>query len=88
MVDTSSSTGVNKAQKVSMQDGPVIVPAYDWGTFLELYLKKIPNIKFHHFRFSKDELGVVYGRECLSPPEKASVLLKDGAVIPPVSVLP
>ena len=89
MVDTSSNTGVNKAQLVSTHDGRVIVPAYDWSTFLGQYFKKIPNIKkFHHFRFSKDEPGVVYCREYLSSPEQACVLLKDGAVIPPGSVLP
>ena len=35
-----------------------------------------------------DEPGVVYCREYLTSPEQACVLLKDGAVIPPVSVLP
>ena len=43
--------------------------------------------KFHHFRFSKDEPGVVYCREYLSSPEQACMLLEDGAVIPPGSVL-
>ena len=89
MVDTSSNTGVNKAQLVSTHDGRVIVPVYDWCTFLGQYFKKIANIKkFHHFRFSKDEPGVVYCREYLTSPEQACVLLKEGAVIPPVSVLP
>ena len=89
MVDTSSNTGVNKAQLVSTHDGRVIVPVYDWCTFLGQYFKKIANIKkFHHFRFSKEEPGVVYCREYLTSPEQACVLLKDGAVIPPVSVLP
>lgn len=85
----SSNTGVNKAQLVSTHDGRVIVPVYDWCTFLGQYFKKIVNIKkFHHFRFSKEEPGVVYCREYLTSPEQACVLLKDGAVIPPVSVLP
>ena len=61
MVDTSSNTGVNKAQLVSTHDGRVIVPVYDWCTFLGQYFKKIANIKkFHNFRFSKDKPGVVY----------------------------
>lgn len=89
VVETSSNTGVNKAQLVSTHDGRVIVPVYDWCTFLGQYLKKITNIKkYHHFRFSKDESSVVYCREYLTSPEQACVLLKDGAVIPPVSVLP
>ena len=89
VVETSSNTGVNKAQLVSTHDGRVIVPVYDWCTFLGQYFKKITNIKkYHHFRFSKDEPSVVYCREYLTSPEQACVLLKDGAVIPPVSVLP
>ena len=45
MVDTSSNTGVNKAQLVAMHDGRVIVSVYDWCTFLGQYFKKIANIK-------------------------------------------
>lgn len=64
MVDTSSNTGVNKAQLVSTHDGRVIVPVYDWCTFLGQHFKKIANIKkVHHFRFSKEEPGV----SCLLP---------------------
>ena len=89
MVDTSSNTGVNKAQLVLTHDGRVIVPVYDCSTFLGQYFRKIPNIKkFHHFRFFKDEPRVVYCPEYLSSPEQVCVLLKDGAVIPPGSVLP
>ena len=40
MVDTSSNTGVNKAQLVVTHDGRVIVPVYDWCTFLGQYFKK------------------------------------------------
>ena len=89
MVDTSSNAGVNKAQLVATHDGRVIVPVYDWSTFLGQYFKKLPNIKkFHHFRFSKDEPGVVYCREFLSSPEEAFFLLRNGVAIPPGSVLP
>ena len=34
MVDASNSTGVNKAQLVARHDGRIIVPIYDWSTFL------------------------------------------------------
>ena len=80
---------MNKAQLVSTQDGRVIVPAYDWCTFLGQYFKKIANVKkFHHFRCSEDEPVVGYCREYLTSLEQTCALLKDGAVIPPVSVLP
>lgn len=89
MVDTSSTTGVNKSQLVSTHDGRNLVPVYDWASFLGQYFKKIPHIKkFQHFRFSKNEPGTVYCKELLSSPEQAFQLLKEHAVIPPVSVLP
>ena len=54
LVDNSSSVGINKAQLVATHNGRVIVPVYDWASFLGRYFKKILNIKsFHHFRFSK-----------------------------------
>ena len=53
LVETSSNSGVNKAQLVGTHNGRVIV--YDWASFLGQYFKKMPNIKkFHHFRFSKE----------------------------------
>ena len=61
MVDTSSTTGVNKSQLVSTHDGRNLVSVYDWSSCLGQYFKKIAYIKkFHHFRFSKNEPGTVY----------------------------
>lgn len=89
MVDKSSSTGVNKAQLTGTHDGHVIVPVYDWSSFLGQYFNKIVNIKkYHHFRFSKNEPGIVYCKEYAGSPEEAVVLLKNQAVIPPPTVLP
>ena len=34
LVDTSSAVGINKAQIVGTHDGKVIVPVYDWVSFL------------------------------------------------------
>ena len=52
----SSNSGINKAQLVGTHDGTVIVPVYDWSSFLEQFFKKVPNIKkYHHFRFCKEE---------------------------------
>jgi len=89
MVDASSNAGVNKAQLVATHDDRILVPVYDWSSFLGQYFKKIPHIKkFHHFRFSKNEPGIVFCKELLSSPEQAFQLLKDHAVIPPNPVLP
>ena len=89
MVDTSSAVGVNKAQLVGTHDGRVIVPVYDWASFLSPYFNKLPNIKkYHHFRFSTDEPGKVYFKEYASSPELSFMLLKNRAVVPGPTVLP
>ena len=68
LVDTSSAVGVNKAQNVGTHDGRVIVPVYDWVSFLARYFKKLPGIKkFHHCTFSKESPGLVPYKDCLFP---------------------
>lgn len=53
-------------------------------TFLQPYFKKIPGIsKFHHFRFSKQEPGVVFCRILLDSPEIEHRILKDPNIKPP-----
>ena len=89
LVDTSSSVEMNKAQLVATHNGRVIVPVYDWASFLGRYFKKIANIKsFHHFRFLKGKPGMVYCKEHVSTPEQSFMLLKNAACIPPVSFPP
>ena len=89
LVETSSSTGLNKAQLVGTHDGRIIVPVYDWASFLRHYFKKIPNIKkFQHFRFSMENPGVVYCKELVSSPEQPFTLLKNAAIVPPPATLP
>ena len=85
----SSSTGVNKAQLVGTHDGTVIVPVYEWSSFLEQFFKRVPNIKnYHHFRFSKDEPGIVYFKESSSSQEQSMMLLKNRGILPPAARLP
>lgn len=89
LVEKSSTTGNNKAQIMGTHDGRVIVPVYDWASFLEPYFKKIPNIKkYHHFRFSEASPGMVFCKELVTSPEQPFMLLKDQANLPPSSVLP
>ena len=89
LVETSSTTGLNKAQLVGMHDGRVVVPVYDWSTFLGQYFKKLPNIKkFHHFQFSNENPGMVFYKEFVSSPEHSFMLLKNNAILPPPSILP
>ena len=89
LVEKSSTTGNNKAQIVGTHDGRVIVPVYDWASFLEPYFKKIPNIKkYHHFRFSKATPGMAFCKELVTSLKQPFMLLKDQANLPPSSVLP
>ena len=89
MVDSSSTSGVNKAQLVGTHNGRNIVPAYNWSSFLANYFIKLPNIKnYHHFRFSKDEPGKVYFKKFHNSPEESRMLLKNHAVLPPASTMP
>ena len=85
----SSSTGVNKAQLVGTPDGTVIVPVYEWSSFLEQFFKRVPNIKnYHHFRFSKDKPGIVYFKESSTSQEQSMMLLKNRGILPPAARLP
>ena len=57
----NSSATVNTTQLVGSAEGMVIVPTYDWQSFLGENLNKLVGIKsFHHLRFSHDHKGSVY----------------------------
>ena len=89
LVETSSTTGMNKAQLVGTHDGRVVVPVYDWSSFLGQFFKKLPNIKkFHHFRFSRENPGMVFYKEFVSSPEQSFMLLKNNVILPSASTLP
>ena len=89
LVETSSTSRLNKAQLVGTHDGQVIVLVYDCSSFLGQYFKKLPNIqKFHHFRFSNENPGKVFYKEFVSSPEQSFMLLKNNAILPPPSILP
>lgn len=48
-----SSATCNEAQLNTDEQGKIIVPTYDWISFLAPVFKKLPNIKKgRHFRFS------------------------------------
>ena len=60
IVDVVNKSGyINHARLVGIQEGQVLIPTYDWQTYLSPNFKKIPKIKrFHQFKFS-DHPGVV-----------------------------
>ena len=89
MVEKSSSVGINKVQLVGTHDGRILVPVYDWASFLGPYFKKIPNIKkYHHFRFTKDRPGMVFCKEFATSPEQQFMLLKNETILPPTHLPP
>ena len=54
----------NRSTLVGKENGVVMVPTYDWVTFLKPHFKKVVGIKsHHHFDFCDDNLGVVAMRE-------------------------
>ena len=60
----NGSADVNTTQLVGSQEGEVVVPTYDWTTFLGKHFRKVPKIKtYHHFSFSSSTPGMVTLKE-------------------------
>ena len=73
----NSSATVNTTQLVRSPEGTVIVPTYDWQSFLGENLNKLVGIKsFHHLRFSHDHKGPVFVKLKSDSPEVEHKLLK------------
>ena len=63
-VNSSSHTGVNIAQLCGQENGTVIVPMYDWTTYLDNTCKRLPQIQtYHHFNFSSEHVWKVRVKE-------------------------
>ena len=74
----NSSAVVNVAQAVSNMDGSIIVPSYDWTTFLAEHIDKCVGIKsFHYLRFTAEHKGHVFVSEKLDSQKVDMNLLKD-----------
>ena len=59
-------------------DGTVVVPAYNWTSFMAEYVEKCTGIKsYHHFRFDSSAPGHVFTREKSDSSEVDINLLKD-----------
>ena len=55
------STTVDTVEFVGMHNGIVLIPTYDWTTYLCHFFKTIPRLKsYHHFRFDQDYPGTVF----------------------------
>ena len=73
------SAWCNEVQLVVDAEGRTVVPTYDWKSFLPTWFKKLPNLKkYHHFRMSSLEPGVVFTKERADGSEKSHSILKRG----------
>ena len=85
------SATVNTAKFVGLHNGTVLIPTYDWMTYLGQFFKKIPRLKtYHHFRFDKDYPGTVFCKlkEYWSSEEIALNILQSDTNFPLPDLLP
>ena len=69
---------VNVAQAVGTMDGTVIVPMYDWNSFLAEHIGKCVGIEsIHHLRFAGNNKGHVFIRHKSDSLEVDMKLVKD-----------
>ena len=63
-----SAPAVSLSQLCASQEGEIIVPVYDWTSYLAAFFKKLPGLlKFHHFTF-KSGSSVVAAQEFSDSP--------------------
>ncbi len=73
----NDSACCNFAQLVTAKDATSIVPIYNWADFFVPHMKKLLGIKkYHHFRFTSAEPGVVYVKNQWDTAENKQELLK------------
>ena len=80
----STTKEINIPQLISESSSSnTLVPVRKWKIFLESYFKKISNLtRYHHFRMTSSEPGIVFVREFPSSPETRLNIVKDQAKIP------
>ena len=83
------SASVNVAEFVGLHNGTVLIPTYDWMSYLQTFFRKVPQLKtYHHFRFDGDFPGTVFCKQYWSSEEKALDLLKSEGNVPQPQLLP
>ena len=85
----NASADVNVAQLVGTQDGKVIIPSYDWASFLGERFRKVPQMKsYHNFFFSGKILGSVVLEQFSDSDSSSFKMLIDNSWIPSPSAPP
>lgn len=78
VVESSTRRRINRAQLVGTESGQVHVKVYDWHAFFKGWCRALKGIKsLHHFRFSSEQIGVVFGKRTLTDEERAFHLIMD-----------
>ena len=64
VMDNSTTKKLSIPQLCGFEDGTVVVPVYDWATFLGQFFKKLPKItSYQHFFFSAENPGTLEYRK-------------------------
>ena len=80
---------VNVAEFVGLHNGTVLIPTYNWISYLQTFFRKVPQLKtYHHFRFDSDFPTTVICKQYWSSEERALDLLKSGGTVPRPQLLP
>ena len=83
------SADVNVPELVGTQDGAVLVPTYDWVSFLGEHFRRVPQMKSqHHFHFSSTSPGVVNMKEYSDSDSRQFRVLVDSSWEPSPATLP
>ena len=81
--ESSLNSGMNYPELVGLEDGKVLIPTYDWKSYLEPFFKPVNSISTkHHFRMQSSNLGVVYSKEYDESPEVMESLLRNKCNLP------
>ena len=83
----NSSADVNVAQIVGTQDGSVVVPMYDWATYLGQHFRKLAGMKSYH-HFSASTPGVTTVKEFSDSESSSFKLQADNSWVPTADELP
>ena len=73
------SADVNTSQLVGAHDGEVLVPTFDWASYLGRVFKKVKGIKkYHVFRFTANAPGIVVLKKTSDPNQQEAYSILSG----------
>ena len=83
IIEANEKSSMNYPELVGLENGTVLIPTYDWKTFLDKYFKDLSLIKSkHHIRTNSTDIGLVYTKEYHDSEEQSQILLKNPKSLP------